>query len=110
MFSANENLMLREYKRRVVRYIENTIPESALDMGTSVMVMETVCTTPGCVPLETTVIIVFPKDGKEHIKGLPESCGGTFKTKILLPLRDVTEDDVLDSLPPVFKGLCDILF
>lgn len=61
MFSANENLMLREHKRRVVRwYIEATIPEDALDMGTSVMVMQTVCQTPGCVPLETSVIIVFP--------------------------------------------------
>lgn len=104
MFSANENLMLREYKKRVVGYIESKIPEDALDMGTTVMVMETVCKTPGCVPLETSVIIVFPKDGKEHIEGLPESCGGTFKTKILLPLRDVTEDDVLDALPPSFKG------
>ena len=96
--------MLREHKRRVVRYIESTIPEDALDMGTSVMVMQTICKTPGCVPLETSVIIVFPKDGQEHIQGLPESCGGTFKTKILLPLSEVTKDDVLDALPPTFKG------
>ena len=104
MFSANENLILREHKRRVVQYIENTIPDDALDMGTSVMVMQTVCKTPGCVPLETSVIVVFPKDGIEHISGLPESCGGTFKTKILLPLSEVTEEDVFDALPPAFKG------
>lgn len=97
--------MLREHKRRVVRYIEATIPEDALDMGTSVMVMQTVCQTPGCVPLETSVIIVFPKDGKEHIEGLSESCGGTFKTKILLPMSEVTKDDVLDALPPAFEGM-----
>lgn len=92
-----------------MRFIEETIPEEALDFGTSVMVMQTVCKTPGCVPLETSVIIVFPKDGKEHIDGLPESCGGTFKTKILLPLSEVTKDDVLDALPPSFKGKSDFL-
>eukprot|EP00979_Chaetoceros_neogracilis_P015821 scaffold6574_cov261-Chaetoceros_neogracile.AAC.6 len=35
MFSANENLMLREYKRRVVYHVEATIPESIVDLGTS---------------------------------------------------------------------------
>lgn len=96
--------MLREHKRRVVGYIESTIPDHALDMGTSVMVMQTVCKTPGCVPLETSVVIVFPRDNAQHIEGLPESCGGSFKAKILMPLSDVTLDDVLDSLPPGFKG------
>lgn len=107
MFSANENLILREYKRRVVGYIESTIPEHALDMGTSVMVMQTACKTPGCVPLETAVVIVFPRiknDTTLYIDGVAESCGGTFKTKILMPLSDVTLDDVLDALPPGFKG------
>jgi hypothetical protein len=104
MFSANENLMLRQHKRRVVNHIESTIPEHALDMGTSVMVMQTTCKTPGCVPLETSVIVVFPRDKTQYIDGVPESCGGTFKTKILMPLSEVTLDDVLDALPPGFKG------
>ena len=107
MFSANENLMLREHKRRVVQYVESTIPDEALDMGTAVMVMQTACRTPGCVPLETAIAIVFPRipgSKKEWIEGLKESCGGTFKTKILLPLSEVTKDDVLDSLPPGFEG------
>ena len=96
--------MLREHKRRVVGYIENTIPEFALDMGTSVMVMQTKCKTPGCVPLETSVVIVFPRDGTQYMEGVKESQGGTFKTTILLPLSEVTLDDVLDSLPPQFEG------
>ena len=104
MFSANENLILRKHKQRVVGYIESTISDHALDMGTSVMVMQTVCKTPGCVPLETSVVIVFPRDNTQYIEGVPESCGGSFKTKILMPLSDVTLDDVLDSLPPGFKG------
>ena len=105
MFSANENVMLREHKRRVVNFVEETIPEDALDHGTTVMVMQTACRTPGCVPLETAIVIVFPRvPQKEWIEGLKESCGGTFKTKILLPLSEVTKEDVLDSLPPTFKG------
>jgi len=119
--------MLREHKRRVVQYVENTIPENLLDLGTTVMVMQTACRTPGCVPLETAIAIVFPRPmrtggrksasktasasatvpapvAKELLPGLKESAGGTFKTKILLPLAEVTKDDVLDSLPPVFEG------
>lgn len=41
----------------------------------------------------------------KHIEGLPESSGGTFKTKILLPMSEVTKDDVLDALPPAFEGM-----
>ena len=106
MFSANENLLLREHKRRVVKFVEDTIPEEALEMGTSVMVMQTTCRTPGCVPLETAIAIVFPRSGreKEWIDGVKESCGGTYKTKILMPLADVTKEDVLDALPPGFEG------
>jgi len=119
--------MLREHKRRVVQYVENTIPENLLDLGTTVMVMQTACRTPGCVPLETAIAVVFPRPmrtggrksasktasasatlpapvAKELLPGLKESAGGTFKTKILLPLAEVTKDDVLDSLPPVFEG------
>lgn len=105
MFSANENLMLREHKRRVVNYVEDTMPDDALDNGATVMVMQTACRTPGCVPLETLVTIVFPRiPQKEWIEGLEESNGGSYKTKILLPLSEVTKDDVLDALPPQFEG------
>jgi len=114
MFSANENLVLRQHKRRIVNAVESTMPEEALDMGTSVMVMQVSCKDPGCVPLETAIIIVFPKCGNgggggggeqnQIIPGLPESNGGSYKTKILKPMADVTEDDVLDNLPPAFEG------
>lgn len=111
MFSANENIMLREHKKRVVKYVEDTIPEEALDMGTSVMVMQTACRTPGCVPLETAIAIIFPRplkgsnSTKELVPGIKESgIGGSFKTKVLLPLGEVTKDDVLDALPPGFNG------
>jgi len=128
--------MLRQHKRRVIEFIESTIPEKALDMGTSVMVMQVSCRQPGCVPLETAITIVFPKpprkrnkkraaatttakegedtDKKDEevpsfeqplIPDLIESqIGGNFKTRILKPLSDVTQEDVLDSLPPNFTG------
>jgi hypothetical protein len=105
MFSANENLMLRQHKRRIVEQIEATIPEDALDIGTTVMVMQVSCKAPGCVPLETAIIIVFPNSTEELIPGLPESQnGGSYKTKILKPMADVTQDDVLEALPPAFEG------
>lgn len=144
MFSANENILLRQFKRRVVEYVESTIPENALELGTSVMVMQVSCRQPGCVPLETAITIVFPKpprtkkakkkeiirklrditdqqqavNGEENviedeppsfpqplIPNLEESrIGGSYKTRILKPLADVTLDDVLDALPPSFKG------
>jgi len=100
--------MLREHKRRVVNYIEATIPESLLDLGTSVMVMQTACRTPGCVPLETAIAIVFPRiksrKGEQLLPGIKESDGGTYKAKVLMPLKEVTNDDVLDALPPAFQG------
>jgi len=83
------------------------MPEEALEMGTTVMVMQVSCKSPGCVPLETAVIIIFPKCGNndELIPGLPESQdGGSYKTKILKPMADVTEEDILDALPAAFEG------
>eukprot|EP00557_Chaetoceros_sp_GSL56_P007984 CAMPEP_0176491056 /NCGR_PEP_ID=MMETSP0200_2-20121128/8218_1 /TAXON_ID=947934 /ORGANISM="Chaetoceros sp., Strain GSL56" /LENGTH=219 /DNA_ID=CAMNT_0017888439 /DNA_START=192 /DNA_END=851 /DNA_ORIENTATION=- len=69
------------------------------------MVMQTACRTPGCVPLETVIAIVFPRLNRgELMPGIKESDGGTFKTNILLPLSEVTRDDVLDALPPGFQG------
>lgn len=104
MFSANENLQLRQAKKRVVSWIEELIPEDALDTGINVMVMQVSCKTPGCVPLETAIIIVFPKTDEELLPGLPESQGGSYKTKILKPLSQVTQEDVLEALPPAFPG------
>mmetsp|Transcript_32647 Transcript_32647/g.68657 ORF Transcript_32647/g.68657 Transcript_32647/m.68657 type:complete len:263 (-) Transcript_32647:1291-2079(-) len=138
MFSANENIVLRQYKRRVIEYIESTIPENALELGTAVMVMQVSCRQPGCVPLETAITVVFPKpiskkkkkkrpnatdvkendsdqkqDIPEEIPSFPQPLlpnleesriGGSFKTRILKPLSDVTLDDVLDALPPSFEG------
>lgn len=123
MFSANENILLRQHKRKVIEYIEATIPENALDLGTTVMVMQVSCRQPGCVPLETAITIVFPRPPQKTKKkganianeapsfpealilGLEESrIGGSFKTRILKPLAEVTNDDVLDALPPEFHG------
>jgi len=145
MFSANENILLRQHKRRIIQYVESTIPESALDLGTTVMVMQVSCQSPGCVPLETCVTVVFPRppskkkkklkrpnsgatnvtnnnpnieetpaeNEKDEIPSFPEpllpnlpesQTGGSFKTRILKPLSEVTMDDVLDSLPPSFEG------
>ncbi len=138
MFSANENIVLRQYKRRVVDWVESTIPSNALDLGTSVMAMQVSCREPGCVPLETAITIVFPrppptvmkkktrqrdddanmppqKDEVEEvmvssfsqplIPDIEESrIGGSFKTRILKPLSEVTYDDVLDALPPAGEG------
>ncbi len=105
------------------------------------MVMQVSCQSPGCVPLETCVTIVFPRppskkkkklkrpksgatcdpstedkaaeNEKDEIPSFPEpllpnlpesQTGGSFKTRILKPLSEVTMDDVLDALPPSFEG------
>jgi len=68
MFSSNENILLRQHKRRVIEYVESTIPEDALDMGTSVMAMQVSCRQPGCVPLETAITVVFPKPPRKMKK------------------------------------------
>jgi hypothetical protein len=47
MFSANENLQLRQHKRRIVSKVEQMMPDEALDMGTTVMVMQVSCKSPG---------------------------------------------------------------
>jgi len=110
MFSANENLLLRQSKKQVVQWVEATMPEEILDLGTNVMVMQVSCQAIGCVPLETRILILFPKQHQqstaaELIPGIPESKnGGTFQTNILKPLNEVTKDDVLDALPPGFDG------
>jgi len=104
MFSANENIQLRQHKKRIVAAIESRIPEDALDMGTNVMVMQVSCTDPGCVPLETAIIIVFAKSTTELVNGLAESAGGSYKTKILMPLAEVTDDDIAAALPPALGG------
>lgn len=104
MFSANENLQLRQYKRRIVQYVEQTIPEDKLDLGINVMVMQVSCKAPGCVPLETAIIVVFPDSDVEILDNLPESKGGSYKTKILKPMAEVSQEDVLEALPPAFEG------
>jgi len=104
MFSANENIVLRQHKRRITEYVESTIKEEVLEAGTSVMAMQVSCKAPGCVPLETVICVIFPRVNKPLIKGLVESSGGTFKATVLKPMADVTREDVLDALPPTFEG------
>jgi hypothetical protein len=111
MFSANENLVLRQDKRRIVGYVEECIPDDVLNAGTTTLVMQVSCKAPGCVPLETVICVVFPRipgdedPDKELLPGLVESKnGGTYKTKVLKPMAEVTKQDVLESLPPEFPG------
>jgi hypothetical protein len=104
MFSANENIQLRQYKKQIVQWVEATMPEDVLDMGVNVMVMQVACKTPGCVPIETAIIIVFPTSDTELLPGLPESKGDSYKTKILKPMSMVNQQDVLEALPPEFEG------
>mmetsp|Transcript_14115 Transcript_14115/g.20155 ORF Transcript_14115/g.20155 Transcript_14115/m.20155 type:complete len:229 (-) Transcript_14115:31-717(-) len=114
MFSANQNIVLRQHKRRIIEYVESTIPETVLDSGTTVLAMEVACNQPGCVPLETSIVVVFPRSThseSELIPGIKESGGGgsgkrgnNFKTRILKPMAMVTKEDVLDALPPQFNG------
>eukprot|EP00978_Attheya_sp_CCMP212_P012035 scaffold29834_cov43-Attheya_sp.AAC.1 len=93
-------LVLRQHKRRIVNWVEETIPEELLDLGASVMAMEVACRAPGCVPLETVVVICFPSVESNLVPN-----GTTnVKTKILVPMAQVTQDDVLDALPPNFEG------
>jgi hypothetical protein len=100
MFSANENILLRQHKRRIVEYVESTLSREILDSGTSVMAMQVSCKTPGCSPLETVVVVVFPRPYGSVVDVASAEGEGTFKTTILKPMVDVTKDDVLDALPP----------
>ena len=96
--------MLRQHKRRVIQYIEETLPDDVLDLGTTVLVMQVSCRAPGCVPLETIITIVFPTT-EAVLTGLNLTKNNTtFQTKILMPMSDVTKDDVLEALPPAFQG------
>lgn len=104
MFSANENIQLRQFKKRIVENVEACIPEDVLELGVNVMVMQVTCKAPGCVPLETAIIIVFPSSTTQLLPGLEESAGGSYKTKVLKPMAQVTKQDVLEALPPAFVG------
>ena len=105
MFSANENIQLRQHKRRIAQAVEATMEEEVLDLGVNVMVMQVKCTDPGCVPIETVIVIIFPASDTEVIPGFSQSAGGSYKTKILKPMSEVEiPDDVLDALPPAFEG------
>jgi hypothetical protein len=49
--------------------------------------------------------VMVPSFSQPLIPDIEESrIGGSFKTRILKPLSEVTYDDVLDALPPAFKG------
>ena len=119
MFSSlsntnEDNLGLKQDQIRVAEYVDSTIPQSAIDAGTTVMTMQVSCTTPNCAPLETVIVIVFPKvlqqeHEEEWISKLLASTGqdransiNHFQTRIFLPIHQVTRDHVLDALPPIF--------
>ena len=104
MFSANENIVLRQHKRRIIQFVEETIPEEVLDLGTSVLVMQVSCKAPGCVPLETVITVVFPSKDSVLPGLVLTKHQASFQTKILMPMSEVTNDDVLDALPPAFEG------
>jgi hypothetical protein len=51
--------------------------------------------------LETVLLILFPKSDAELLEGIAESKdGGTLKAKVLLPMADITKQDVVEALPP----------
>lgn len=104
--SNSENLLFQkeQHKRRITAAVKKAIPSAVLDLDVDVMVMEVECNMPGCVPVETAVIVVFPESKSELLAGLPESAGGSYKTKILKPSSFVTDQDVLEALPPPFIG------
>jgi hypothetical protein len=103
MFTANnDTILLRQIKKQIVLWVEQCIPEHVLELGTSVMTMQVSCQLPGCVPLETIIFVVFPKSSQALMAGLPESAGGTFKTKILKPMNQIQIQDIYDALPPSF--------
>jgi hypothetical protein len=105
MFSANENIALRQHKRRVIQYVEETIPESLLDLGTTVLAMQVSCRAPGCVPLETVITVCFPSaDAVLPNLVLVGASATTFQTKILMPMSEITKEEVLEALPPAFEG------
>ncbi|KAL7574393.1 hypothetical protein ACA910_008489 [Epithemia clementina (nom. ined.)] len=106
MFSANENFQLRQHKRRIVQQVEACLPDRFLcDGETNVMVMQVACQALGCVPLETAILILFPTEFSV-LEQLPDDVveDHSFKTKILKPMAEVTDDDVKQALPVSLGG------
>lgn len=105
MFSIidDEALQLRNHERRVVEYVESVL----LDSSVQIMAMQVQCTAPDCVPIETVVLILFPRDNEESGKKLIDSQaelteskdGSSIQFKILKPISEVTKEDVETSLP-----------
>ncbi|GMI41343.1 hypothetical protein TrCOL_g8187 [Triparma columacea] len=110
MFSANTQLNLRASKKLVISWVESRLPSLALDAGVTVLAMEVACRDPGCVPIETCIVIVFPtpspgddwNEGGLIDEGIVKE--GKYTTKVLKPMKDVKEEDVVASLPPELGG------
>jgi len=75
-----------------------------------VLCMEVQCKAPGCVPVETNIVIVFPSSsgssgwntGGVVDVGLVEE--GKYTTKVLKPMLEVEQGDVVGALPPELGG------
>ena len=99
--STEETLKLREHERRVVNYVESILDTQG---GMQVMAMEVLCPAPDCVPIETVILILFPKDTNEKsISSLVTSgkidASSSVQFKILKPLAKVTQGDVELAIP-----------
>lgn len=49
------------YEKQIIRMIKQCIPDYIMEWGTSIVVRQVACQAPGCVPLETIIWIIFPK-------------------------------------------------
>ncbi len=105
--NVNSQLSIRALKRQVTTWVEGKLPNGCLEAGTAVIVMEVSCNAPGCVPLETAVMIVFPHGWVEGIVPAKVIGDGTYRTKILKPMAEVDEKDVESALPPELGGTFD---
>lgn len=86
---SNNRSAQRRHRARIAQLVELCIPDHALDMGTMAMATQIACDLPGCPSQETSIVVVFPDLGgskEELIPGLPQSSGGTYKTRIPKPM------------------------
>jgi hypothetical protein len=111
MFAINgdETQQLRQHERRVVEYVESIIA----DYAAQIMAMQVQCNAPDCVPIETVVLILYPKaktkEGVDRSVGIEEESshskdGSSFQFKILKPIAEVTKEDVELSMPLALRG------
>jgi hypothetical protein len=111
IFSVGGQMNLRALKRTVTGYVESHLPPLAVTKGVTVLVMEVACNKAGCVPVETSVMVLFPgvpgwNDDGAGGEIIPSAIvqEGKYTTAVLKPMSEVTRKDVTDALPPQLGG------